>query len=76
MRNGQDLYEVSHIVKETQHSKSGPVSYHVRWAGWEPEHDSVFSEEELVDAPDALDAWKRLKGEIQYAIAARTIERR
>ena len=66
--DGQDLYEISHIVREVGKSKDSRVLYHVRWMDWGPEDDTNLGEEAFEGAKSVLKAWKALKAEVEEAI--------
>lgn len=66
--DGQDLYEISHIVREISKKRSGRVIYYVRWMDWGVEHDTNLDKEGFEGAKDVLMAWRILKAEVEKTI--------
>ncbi|KAK7686425.1 hypothetical protein QCA50_010649 [Cerrena zonata] len=69
--NGEEVYEVSHIVAEREKADKNTVArsstkrFLVRWKGWGPEDDWWMSEDDLRDAQDILRTWNAIKYGIQ-----------
>ena len=66
--DGQDLYEISHIVREVSKGDCSRVIYNVRWMDWGVEHDTNLDEDAFDAAKDVLMAWRLLKAEVEECI--------
>ena len=68
--DGEELWEVSHIVAERKNSTVGNPSYLIRWVGYGPNDDTWERRSVLEDgAPEVLKQWDATKESIQRRVS-------
>ena len=68
--DGEELWEVSHIVAERKNSTVGNPSYLIRWVGYGPNDDTWERRSVLEDgAPEVLKQWDATKESIRRRVS-------